>query len=452
MMKERILQQLKQDGYQSGDTLLLALSAGIDSMFLWHLVLALNLPHAIAHVNYQLRGVESDSDEKFLSDLAKKRRIAMHKMHADTTKLAEDQGLSIQMAARDIRYTFFEQLKKEHAYSWVCTAHHVNDSLETLLLNLNRGSGIAGLAGIQSQDSILRPMQTCSRYEIERYVKENRISFREDASNQDLKYDRNWFRHEIISKWQERNPALQETMKGNFKRIQTAVEAFNWAIEEDCKACKIELSNEEISIDTIKSLRFPSESLWALFKPMAFRANQIQEMQQAILNQQQGKRWESASHFLFLDRNHLFCAPLEKKSEAEQNAVIYKFQESIDHPILLRFAVLPSNEFMPSQKKEIQFFDFNSLQFPLILRKWKPGDRMSPLGMKGKKKISDILIDSKVPQHEKDQVFVLLSGEEIVWMLGAVVSENFKVKTESKQILRIDHLGSNLGFNNPQPA
>jgi tRNA(Ile)-lysidine synthase len=434
-MENRVKKQLIKDGWKEGQRLLLAVSGGVDSMFMWSLIHNLGIDYGIAHVNFKLRGVESDDDEKLVKRIAKARNIPFYQLEKNTKEIADEKSISIQMAAREIRYAWFDELMEAHNFDFLCTAHHLDDSIETFFINLDRGTGIKGLTGINSNEKVLRPLQNFSKEEIKNIAKKEELLFREDKSNSDVKYQRNWFRNELIASWKSRNGSFEKTMQKNLERLNQVSLVYKKAIDKDLKNIREELVADRFKILSYTKLEYGSESQFELLSGYGFNESQIENLNTSIKNQQVGLILKSKTFKINLDRREVFLKTIEKDESEE--LLIFKYQNSIDIPIKLDFEIIKKEEVIFDQTSKIEFFDLDKLQFPLRLRKWERGDKMKPIGMKGQKKISDILVDLKVPMIDKSECWVLESNQKIVWLIGYKVSEEFKVDNNTAQVLRI---------------
>ncbi|KAA3650002.1 MAG: tRNA lysidine(34) synthetase TilS [Bacteroidetes bacterium] len=436
-MKEAVKNHLKENAWNGKQKFLLAVSGGLDSMVLWHLFHQLKLDYAVAHVNFQLRGEASDGDENLVRETALKRAVPCFVKQADTKQVATEQGISIQMAAREIRYDWFKELMQENDLNFLATAHHLNDSIETFFINLDRGTGIKGLMGISSQENVLRPLISFAKDELKTYALTNEVSYREDASNEDIKYQRNWFRNTMLKEWKTRNPAFEKTMAKNLEHLAAAGNVYQKAIQNDLKAIRLELKKGLFSIKNYHLLEFKEESLFELLGAYGFSETQIQNLKQGIENRQIGLTFNSANYSLNLDRELVFIKELSLESLA-QEVEIFRYQNRLESPIKLKFDLISKLDLTYVNNSSTEYVDFDQLSFPMQLRKWEKGDKMKPIGMKGQKKISDILIDLKVPLSQKDSIWVLLSNRKIVWLVGYKISEEFKVNKHTNQVLKIE--------------
>ncbi|MBS9767350.1 MAG: tRNA lysidine(34) synthetase TilS [Flavobacteriaceae bacterium] len=425
------------------EKILVAISGGVDSVVLTHLLSELEYHIALAHCNFKLRGAESDKDEIFVENLGKQLKIKTFTTSFDTQKEAQKRGISIQMMARELRYQWFEELQKEHSYSFVLTAHQKNDILETFLLNAVRGTGLLGLVGIPEQNgTIIRPLLPFSREEIKAFAVENQLLWREDQSNASVKYSRNKLRHQVIPILQEINVGLDKT----FERTIENLKETQSIVEDAVAKVKKEVVQENgdsvcISIAKLNKLACPKAYLFELLKSYSFTEwNDVAR----LLEGQTGKQVFSKTHRILKNREELLVTPL--KSTIEEVFYIEKGQEKIEIPILMSFEYqqlvfdgktkeTPFSEWLLDT--DFMLFDAEKLTFPLELRKWQQGDYFYPIGMKGKKKISKYFKDEKFSQYEKEQVWLLCSGDAVVWIVGHRMDERFKVTAETSELFKI---------------
>jgi tRNA(Ile)-lysidine synthase len=414
------------------DSILLAVSGGIDSMAMVHLFQEAGYNIGVAHCNFQLRGEESVGDELLVQTECKARGIPFFVRRFDTETYAWEQGLSIQMAARNLRYAWFEELLRDHSFKFIATGHHFDDSMETILLNLTKGTSVDGLAGIPvKNNNIIRPLLFATRAQVEKFAREKQVNWREDESNLTDDYQRNFVRHQIIPKLKELNPSLEHTWQYGLEKIQGDVDLLHHAFE-NWKTTFISQTNDRITIDK-KGLKLFSASasvLWRYIKNYAFNFEQAREIIHA-LNGQSGKRFLSSTHLLVVDRDVLIITPHPQ----EWNAV----QIENDHrevplgPWKLFFS---NNRTISSSRMEASL-DADELKFPLTWRKWKTGDSFQPLGMKHRKKLSDFLVDNKLSLADKNITTVLESDGEIVYVVGWRIDDRFKIKETTKRVLNI---------------
>ncbi len=418
--------------YLSNSKILLAVSGGVDSVVLAHLCKIAKLDFTLAHCNFNLRDEESDADEDFVAALAKKMNLALFVENFDTEQYAKDNSLSIQMAARDLRYEWFEELRLKHQFDFILTAHHANDSLETFFINLIRGTGLEGLSGINADSNyIIRPLLNFSRKEILAYAEENKISWREDSTNASTKYLRNKIRHELVPVLEEINPQFLET----FLKTQSHLKENEELIEDYLSLLYPKIIGKteygySLDINYLKKVPNSSAILYQLLKSFGFTEwNDVYH----LLDAQPGKMVFSTSHRLIKDRDYLLLTEIDKTEDK-----VYKIAKNED------FAMLPMGTFSFSEVKEINekasnciYIDPEKLEFPLTVRKWQQGDIFYPFGMKGKKKLSDFFKDKKLSLPEKENSWLLCSGEKIVWVINQRADRRFSITSSDQKIIKI---------------
>ncbi|MCC5944678.1 MAG: tRNA lysidine(34) synthetase TilS [Bernardetiaceae bacterium] len=427
---------------KSTASVLLASSGGLDSMVLASLFLALKQPFAIAHCNFQLRGIASDGDALFLKNYAQTLGIPFYSQNFDTADIAQSEKISIQMAARDLRYTWLEQLRKTKNFDVIATAHHQNDQLETLIFRLAKGTGLRGLKGMHARrGQIIRPLLSASRAQIEMYAQKHQIQWREDASNAEDKYARNRIRHHIIPQMERINPNLIENSQQTLERLSGA-EEFVEAYTQHFIAnhCQNKKQAWLINMKALQKSPAPPVLLYRLLEPYGFNYAQCQNII-ADLNGKAGAVFYAQNYGLLRDREALILKKMEK-SEAKHTLIftIEKETSEVELPIgkleLRQIEVTPA--FQLSQESAVADFDSQLLQFPLTVRIVQPADRFAPLGMKGKmKKINRFLTDQKINTFEKKQTYVLLSKNKIAWVINRRIDERFAYQLDTKKILRI---------------
>lgn len=415
--------------------LLLAVSGGIDSMVLVYLCHQLNLDFAVAHCNFQLRGNESDDDEKFVKSQMEKLQIPLFIQKFDTKNVAETQKLSIQIAARNLRYDWFYKLMKENDFNYILTAHHLDDSIETFLINFTRGSGLDGLTGIPEQnDKIVRPLLIFSRNEIEIFAKENQIAWREDSSNSSDKYLRNKLRHDVIPILKELNPSLissfENTIK-NLKQSQSLVDDASKTVYENVAS---EKENQTV-FDLAQLMKYPNYQAYLFHWLSDFGFTDWNSVYD-LVSAQSGKQVMSDSHVLLKNRNTLLLF-LRKENSEEVIYQIDKAQKQVKVPLNLTFCNVSD---ISVQSTNVIFVDEEKLQFPLTIRKWKEGDFFQPFGMKGKKKVSKFFKDEKLSMLEKSEIWLLCSNDKIVWIIGKRQDDRFKITETTTKITQINYL------------
>jgi len=414
----------------------IAVSGGIDSMVLLDLCRALNLNYRVLHCNFQLRGQQSLEDQQFIAKWCKEYGVEFHTVSFDTKAYVEQAKVSTQMAARDLRYNWFLQQKQELGFSYLLTAHHADDNLETFLINLGRASGLEGLTGIpEINDYIVRPLLPFSRSEITLYAKEHQILWREDCSNAESKYIRNKYRHDIIPIIKQFKPDFL----GNFTKSLRHLNQSNSIIKAvvDQKRELLFFKNGEvIEIPVAKLLELDplNAYLFELFKPYGFK-NEIELLQ--LLTTLSGKQLLSESHRLIRNRAHLLLTSLESDTFQDEYTIDQE-QKSIRIPVQLTFEVTASKT---TVSKDAILVDKEKLKFPLILRKRQNGDYFYPFGMLGKKKLSKYFKDEKFSLLEKENQWLLCNGDhEIIWIIGTRADDRFRITEKTTEILKITSL------------
>lgn len=419
------------------DKLLLGISGGIDSIVMMHLFRMSGYKIALAHCNFQLRGEESDNDEAFVQALAENYQLPIHTTRFNTQEIAEKEGISIQMAARDLRYEWFDELRQKHSYNYIAIAHNKNDLIETFLINLARGTGIKGLTGIKEKSgTIIRPLLFASRKMIDGFCHENNFEYREDSSNKTTKYSRNLIRHEIIPTFETINPSFIDTMTENINKLKNTEKIYFQTIQKT----QDEITDEQdkkiyFSIEKIKKLEPVETFLFEFLAPYGFSSSQIIDII-ATLDGISGKQFFSATHRLTKDRAHLI---LEEISLTQPKPFfIEDTNGQIEYPILLNLAKLDkTTNFEMNRQKNIAQLDYHKLEFPLTIRKWNKGDYFMPLGMKNLKKVSDFFIDQKISIPDKEKIWIIESGNKIAWIVGLRIDERFKITENTTQIFQL---------------
>ncbi len=384
---------------------------------------------AIAHCNFQLRGKEADDDEAFIREYAGNLQVDFFSRKFNTRVYATEEKISIQMAARQLRYEWFEEIREKYGFQAIATAHHFDDAIETLFINILRGTGISGLKGIpKKRHNIVRPLLFATREEINSYAVDHDIRYREDASNKDEKYLRNKIRHRLVPVLRMVNPSLTGNLQHFFESME-AVEIIYKDSIENHKNNILQIFDNEIHIllKPLQSIPFAATLLYEILKDYGFNPSQSHEVFNC-LHLQPGKTFCSQSHCLVKDRDALIVYP-NQASISHAKYKIHKYTEQLDSgKIFIRFRMGKiDDDFHISKSQKSLTADLDKLSFPLTLRQWIPGDKFVPFGMSGNKKVSDLLIDHKVPLHAKKDVMVLVSCTEIVWVVGIQTSENFKV-------------------------
>ena len=419
--------------FLKGKKLLLATSGGIDSMVMLHLFQQLDFEIAIAHCNFQLRGVESFEDQKFIQDYADANAVPVYITQFDTKAFAEDYKLSTQVAARELRYNWFYELLETEKYDYILTAHHADDNLETFLINLSRGTGLDGLTGIPEQnENVVRPLLAFSQQEIEDYAKLNHIKWQEDSSNASDKYVRNKIRHHLVPMLKELNPNFLSSFHKTQNYLQEAQNMVDDAAIMVYQQVAVQ-EGENISFDLKKLKKLPNYKSYLYQWLNEFGFTAWDDIYDLVVSQS-GKFVFSADYRLLKDRESLILSPLDFSTE-KQEYFIDANQTVVNVPLNISFS--PVADMAIVSNKTI-FVDSDKLQFPLVLRHWEEGDQFQPFGMDGKsKKISKFFKDEKLSLLEKENTWLLCSNDIIVWVVGLRQDERFKIENTTKNILKI---------------
>ncbi|TBX70170.1 tRNA lysidine(34) synthetase TilS [Flavobacterium silvisoli] len=411
--------------------LLVTVSGGIDSMVLLYLCHQLQLNFAAAHCNFQLRGDESDGDEQFVRTLCQELHIPVFVEKFVTEAFAAQHKLSIQVVARKLRYDWFETILQNHDYDYILTAHHLDDSLETFLINFTRGTGLDGLTGIPEQnDKIIRPLLIFSREEIITFAKENKVPWREDSSNATDKYLRNKLRHQIIPALKELNSGLLQSFEKtteHLKQAQSLVDDASLIVFQNI----VEEADNQLKINIQELIRYKNHNayIYQWLKPMGFTDwTAVYD----LIDAQSGKQVFSDTHVVLKDRNHLIVYPIQQVEETVY--LIKQNQADVKVPLKMTFC---KAEAVSVQTTNTIFVDEAKLQFPLQVRKWQEGDVFYPLGMNGKKKVSKFFKDEKTALPDKLNTWLLCSENQIVWIIGKRADDRFKITNQTTSILQI---------------
>ena len=419
--------------FLSGKKLLLATSGGLDSMVMVDLFHKLSFEIAIAHCNFQLRGVESFEDQNFVQHYAEANEIKLFVTQFDTEAFAKDYKLSTQVAARELRYNWFHELLETENFDYVLTAHHADDNLETFLINLVRGTGLDGLTGIPAQnENVIRPLLLFSRQEIEQYAKEDNIDWREDSSNALDKYLRNKIRHNLIPILKE----LNTDFLSSFHKTQVYLQESKTMVEDASIMVYQQVAKEigeDIHFDLNKLQQLPNYKsyLYQWLREFGFSAwDDIYD----LVESQSGKQVFSNEFRLLKNRGFLILSPINNEDKKEEY-YIFKDQKEIDSPLNLSFSKVADIGIVSNRAI---FVDEDKLHFPLVLRRWNEGDTFQPFGMEGKsKKVSKIFKDEKLSLIDKENTWLLCSDDKIIWIIGIRQDERFKIEKTTKNRIQI---------------
>ena len=421
--------------FDHSHSLLAAVSGGADSVVMLHLLAQCRLKVAVAHCNFQLRGADADGDEEFVRQFAESYEMPFFSIRFDTLAYAEQHHLSVEIAARELRYNLFAQLAAEHHFDRILTAHHLNDNIETLLLNITRGTGINGLTGIAAiNGNIARPLLFATRSQIEEYARLNNLTFRTDCTNLTDDYQRNIVRHRIVPVLKEINPSFEERMLKNFKHIRQAADIYDWYIDK-AKAEVLKTDGNGCTIDAEKLMQqpFAEPVLYECLKPFGFNGAQVEDVMKNI-GQKSGCTFSSGSHKLLVDRSQIIIEPAE---QTEFEPIVIDSPQDIDS-LGIKMKVVSADDFVLDKRRSVACLDFDKLQFPLTIRRWQHGDFFYPLGMTKAQKLSDFFVNNKVNVFEKERAMVMTSGERIAWVVCFRPDNRFKISDKTQQVLVVE--------------
>lgn len=422
--------------YNNSDHILIAVSGGIDSMVMLDLLKRSVNNIAIAHCNFTLRGKESDEDELFIKAYSKKHSLKLFSKTFRTKEYAKENKISVQMAARDLRYTWLNELTKQHSFTKIAVGHNKNDSIETFLINLSRGTGLNGLCGIKPRFGyVIRPLLFAGRDEIRNYANENNIEFREDSSNAETKYARNKIRHELIPLLSEINPSIINSLHETIDRLEMTRQIYAMTIDDiKNRLLKIYSSGDrvEININELNKLKPIKAYIYEIFSDYGFGRLQVNDLL-GILQAETGKHLLSSSHSVSRDRDKIIINILSEQRYPD--LIINSENEFNTIPEIKSVSIHSINNFELLKDSAHACLDADTLSYPVLIRYWKEGDYIYPLGMKGRKKISDLLIDSKIPLYHKKQLRVLESEGNICWLIGIKIGERYKISPDTTRVL-----------------
>lgn len=433
-MKEQIQQYIIQHQLLSGEKpVVVGISGGADSVALLHILVSLGYKCIAAHCNFNLRGDESFRDEQFTIDFTKRLQVPLCKISFETNKYAQENRLSVEMAARELRYRWFEELLNTYDADAVAVAHHRDDSVETLLINLTRGSGLTGLTGIKPKNgNVVRPLLCVSREDIYAYIEKNGLEYVTDSSNSSDIYTRNFIRLKVIPLLEEINPSVKASLARTANHLYDASLIYNHSVEE---ARRVIIQNNRLSISALLSFPAPATILYEMLKPYGF-SRTVCESIFTVLDKDSGKIFYSSTHRLLKDRSDLLIDVL---SGEESKAYLINLEDdNVDLPVELKPEIVVIKEDYQIEKdKKFAYFDFDKLSFPLVLRHWQEGDWFVPFGMKGKKKVSDYFSDKKFSLFDKEKTWLLCSGQDVIWIVGERTDNRYRIEKTTKRVLKL---------------
>ncbi|MCP3658981.1 MAG: tRNA lysidine(34) synthetase TilS [Bacteroidetes bacterium] len=440
MLNQRFLDFIEKNNLiEKKSNIILSISGGVDSIVMLDLFNKLNFNFAIAHCNFKLRGKESELDCKFVEKISNRLKRKFYYFEFDTLNYSKQKKISIQMAARELRYKWLYELLEKYKFKNIATAHHINDNLETVFLNLIKGTGISGLRGILPKNKkIIRPLLFAIKDELIEYAKNNNLEWREDSSNKKNDYNRNKIRNVIVPEFKKINPNLEQTFSRNFDKFYQTELILKQKINEFKNQNLKE--NDELTIINIYSLKkeaYSSLILGELLKPFEFNYFQIKDIIEK--EHSRGTRFLSNSHELTISENQILIKPLVKKS-----IEVYEVKDKDKYLNLkhgsLSFKTIDKKDFILKKETNISLLDKSKLKFPLIIRKWQKGDKFQPLGMKNMKKISDFFIDNKINIFDKEKIYLIISNNDIVAIIGYRINEKYKITMSTQEIYEISFI------------
>lgn len=419
---------------------IVGVSGGADSMVLLYILRKLGYKCLAVHCNFLLRDEESERDENAVRAFCKAQEIDLHVERFETSRIAAAQKISIELAARDLRYSLFEKLRLERGYDYIAVAHHRDDQIETVFMNMLRGCGIRGVAGMKPKNGVIvRPFLTVSREDIESFAEKHMIYFVTDSTNEKTIYKRNKVRLQLLPLLEEIHPGFRETLNRTITNLQDAEEYYHEGVYNAKK--RVLLSDKQVNdhlfidIESLKKEQSPRTLLFEILSPLGFNLNTIESILQS-LDSDSGLKFYSSTHRIVKDRNTLQIDLIQIKSDDVY--YIDHNQTELLSPVHLSFETIADiPDEVIEKSKQIAMFDLEKLQFPLVLRHWKQGDRMVPLGMKGRKKISDIFTNLKYSLYQKEDAWLLCSGDNIIWLVGERLDDRYKINGSTKRIYKI---------------
>ncbi|MEB0261645.1 MULTISPECIES: tRNA lysidine(34) synthetase TilS [unclassified Mucilaginibacter] len=420
--------------FTPANNILAAVSGGMDSVLMAYLLKAAGYNFSIAHCNFMLRGADADADQEFTRQLAQQLGVSFHTIKFDTQQYTNNNKISIQMAARDLRYNWFNQISQSDGYDTIALAHHQNDTIETILLNLTRGTGIAGLHGILPKNGrLVRPLLFLTRDEIQTIITAEGLKYVEDASNASTKYARNKIRHQVVPLLKELNPNLEATFENNLRNFRDLEVLMNDKVEALKKELLVHHEDEvHIAIDKIKELSPQRLLLFKLLQGFGFIETVVDDLLTA-LDKHAGRVFESPGYSLGVDRGRLIISP----KNAEGNVEV-SINQNDTHVVYgnYKLNLLHDDSALIVKNNPLAVsVDAALLVYPLTVRAWQQGDVFYPLGMKTRQKLSDFFIHQKVPLHKKRDVPVLVNGNgNIIWVGGYRLDERYKVEDNTKKV------------------
>jgi len=437
-MQNQLLQYIKSNNLcDLNGKIICAVSGGVDSMVMAYILHKLELNIIIATCNFNLRDKESDKDQQLVDQFCLKNNISFRTISFDTKKYAKEKKLSIQMAARELRYNWFLKLLKAEKADYIAIAHNLNDSIETFFINLSRGTGIKGLTGIKNKKGhIIRPLLFANRDDIYNFAQKENVPFREDATNAETKYYRNYIRHKIIPLFQELNNSSFKNFENTIANIQNVEEYYRTQITSTIDNLVIKTnSSEYIDIQTILSHNNNKLIIFEWLNPKGFNKEQINNIELSIKKGDSGKIFYSDNYKLYRESDKLLLEPLKEDVNENIKIVIENINSKIQGYNISIINI--DKDFKISNDKNTAQLDFEKIIFPLTISEWKKGDKFQPLGMNNNKLVSDFITDLKIPSRNKHNILTLKSEEEILWIVGYRIDNRYRITENTKTILQI---------------
>lgn len=411
--------------------IIVALSGGADSVALLDVLLQLKYNCIAAHCNFHLRGEESDRDALFVKKLCKDYNIELHINNFDTRAYAASNSISIEMAARELRYNWFEKIRRESQADYIAVAHHRDDSIETILLNFIRGTGIRGLTGIPPKNEfVIRPLLSVSRDEILKYLDKRDLFYVNDSTNNEDIYTRNKIRLKVLPLLETINPSIRNTILSTSEHLSQVEHVYSDYLQ---KAKQRVFDGKQINIDLLRKQIEPKALLFEILYSYGFNGDVVKQIYFS-LDHQSGKQFYSESHKLVKDREYLLLSELNQVKNLSSYSLP---EEGIEIPIVLKVEKIHSSEFCIEKNPDVLYLDYSKISFPLTLRKWSRGDWFIPFGMRGRKKISDYFSDNKFSVLDKENTWLLCNEKDIIWIVGHRSDDRYKISDSTDIILKI---------------
>ncbi len=438
MVKDLVIKYIQKHQLPPpGSKLIVGFSGGADSVVLLHILHQLEYECIAAHCNFHLRGEESLRDEHFARSFAESLQIPFCKIDFETKSFASDNKISVEMAARELRYAWFGKLREENNAVAIAVGHHKDDNVETFLLNLIRGTGIKGLTGLRQQSGyIIRPLLCLSKEDILNYVQNERLNYVTDSSNLQDEFTRNKLRLQVLPLLKTINPSIFNTIEETAQRLDQTCKIYHDSITK-AKKNVFNPVNRQIDIELLKTFPAPETLLYEILKEYGFNQATVKDIFSS-LNTQSGKKFYSTHYLLVKDRNSLLISEKNQRNE-EKIFQIYEHEELIHHPVHAAWKIFPKSEdFQLERNRNVAYFDADKLNFPLVIRKWEKGDRFVPFGINGTKKLSDYFNDKKISIIKKQEIWLLCNDKDIIWIIGYQTDNKYKITQTTKNVCRME--------------